>query len=230
MRCRHNAKVTMNKKDSIPSPTRQSLTETRRIYAMVFEQQKTSPPKTILVTSGWRHEGKTTLTCNLAALSAQEKKKNTLLIDCNWFAPRVHTHFNIPELPPTDAPRIPIPPLHNVANVPGIENLSVLTAPALPRSESWKYAHSDENIMAFLKKTKATYAQVFIDAPSVFPTNRNMNDPMSLSNVVDGVILVSLVNVTSKSKTKRACCALQANGAPILGVVANQWRNPLARS
>jgi len=220
----------MIQKSNATSTIPQSFTETRRIYSMVFEQNETPPPKTILVTSGWRHEGKTTLTCSLAALAAQEKKKNVLLIDYNWFAPRVHTHFNIPELPPTDAPGIPRPPLHDVAHAPGMETLSVLTAPALPRTESWKYAHSDEKIMDFLAEAKTSYDQIFIDAPSVFPTNRNMNDPMPLSKVVDGVILISLVNVTPKSKAKRACCALQESGAPILGVVANQWKNPLARS
>jgi Mrp family chromosome partitioning ATPase len=217
----------MNQKTNHKPTTLRSNAETRRIYSVVFDQKGVSSPQTILITSGWRGEGKTTLACNLAALAVQEKGKKVLVMDYNWFAPQVHTQFDIPELPAVSPAGDSRDPLDRATQVPGMDNLSVLTAAAFSKADSWKDASSFSDLSSLISTAKKKYDHIFLDASAVFPTNRNMNDPMLLGKAADGVILIALTNVTPKSNTKRASCRLQASGALVIGVVANQWRNPI---
>lgn len=217
----------MNQKTNHTPAIHRSNAETRRIYSVVFDQKGAPSPQTILITSGWRGEGKTTLACNLAALAAQENGKKVLVMDCNWFAPQVHAQFDIPERPPLNPSEDSRDPLGMATQVPGMDNLSVLTAASFSMMDSWKGASSATNLSSLMNAAKQKYDHIFLDASAVFPTNRNMNDPMLLGQAADGVILIALTNVTPKSNTKRASCRLQASGAMVLGVVANQWKNPL---
>jgi Mrp family chromosome partitioning ATPase len=68
---------------------------------------------------------------------------------------------------------------------------------------------------------------VIIDTSPAFPTNQRMIDPVEISKLSDGVVLVTLTNVTPRQELKRACTAIETAGANILGVVANQWQNPI---
>ena len=69
---------------------------------------------------------------------------------------------------------------------------------------------------------------VFIDSASVFPTNRYMIDPVAISRVADATIIVVMANATPRQQVKRALVSLETAGAKVLGVVANQWKNPIA--
>ena len=81
----------------------------------------------------------------------------------------------------------------------------------------------------FIEEAKARYDQIFIDASAAYPTNHKMNDPITLGKSTDGVILIALTHATPKARTKKACYALQSCGAAVLGIVVNEWKNPLAR-
>jgi succinoglycan biosynthesis transport protein ExoP len=65
------------------------------VYSSVKIHSKLDFPKAILVTSTIPGEGKTLVSCNLAASFARHGKR-TLLVDCDLRRPMIHRHFNQP--------------------------------------------------------------------------------------------------------------------------------------
>jgi succinoglycan biosynthesis transport protein ExoP len=63
------------------------------VYSSIKIQSKLDYPKSLLVTSTIPGEGKTLVSCNLAASFARHGKR-TLIIDCDLRRPMVHRHFN----------------------------------------------------------------------------------------------------------------------------------------
>ena len=80
---------------------------------------------------------------------------------------------------------------------------------------------------AFLTNAREVYDQVFVDTSSIFPTNYRMTDPVRISNSASGVVLVALTNVTRRQVVKKASVAMEISGANLIGVIANQWQNPI---
>jgi Mrp family chromosome partitioning ATPase len=78
-----------------------------------------------------------------------------------------------------------------------------------------------------IDKARAAYDIIFIDTSKVFPTNRRMIDPLVISQKADGVALVVATSKTSRQMVKQAQFALETAGAHILGVIINDWQNPL---
>ena len=65
------------------------------LYSAVKLQSKLDFPKSLIVTSTIPGEGKTLISCNLAAAFARHGK-NVLLIDCDLRRPMLHRHFDLP--------------------------------------------------------------------------------------------------------------------------------------
>lgn len=65
------------------------------VYSAVKIQSKLDFPKSILVTSTIPGEGKTMISCNLAASFARHGKR-VLLVDCDLRRPMLHRHFKLP--------------------------------------------------------------------------------------------------------------------------------------
>ncbi len=86
----------------VPDDERHSLVNTAKtspaseaflsVYSAVKIQSKLDFPKTMLVTSTIPGEGKTMISCNLAASFARHGKK-VLIIDCDLRRPMLHRHF-----------------------------------------------------------------------------------------------------------------------------------------
>jgi len=64
------------------------------VYSAIKIQSKLDFPKSVLVTSTIPGEGKTLISCNVAASFARHGKK-TLLVDCDLRRPMLHRHFKL---------------------------------------------------------------------------------------------------------------------------------------
>jgi Mrp family chromosome partitioning ATPase len=198
------------------------IAEIKRIYSVI--DSSVTGPACIVVTSGAQGEGKSTLAAGLAIAAARREDRRVLLVDFNWHAPSLHRFFDVDLGNQPDA-YVNGGPIQQVVRQTKVHNLDLL--PALREEKGSVNGSRSLPSPELLKKAKAEYDMVIIDTSPAFPTNQRMIDPVEISKLSDGVVLVTLTNVTPRQELKRACTAIETAGANILGVVANQWQNPI---
>ncbi|GAB6094586.1 hypothetical protein JCM14469_08380 [Desulfatiferula olefinivorans] len=198
------------------------IAEIKRIYSVI--DSSVTGPACIVVTSGAQREGKSTLAAGLAIAAARREDRRVLLVDFNWHAPCLHRFFEL-ELGDQPDAYVNGGPIRQVVRQTSIPNLDLL--PALREEKGAVNGSKPLPSPELLNKAKAEYDVVIVDTAPAFPTNQRMIDPVEISKMADGVVLVTLTNVTPRQDLKRACTAIETSGANILGVVANQWQNPI---
>lgn len=203
------------------------ITEIKRIYSVIENSLMNSNPACLVVTSGFPGEGKTTMVAALSAIAARESDKRVLAMDLHWHAPALHSWFGLePSFDMDDLNRKK--PIVDMAQSSGLNNLDILTAKKSTHDEiEWD---GDASALGtdIMRKARESYDFVVVDTNSIFPTNRHMMDPVAISKAADGVALVVLANVTPRQPLKRSRMFLETAGANVLGVIVNQWKNPLA--
>jgi len=202
------------------------LAEMKRIFSGIETGLDHRIPACVVVTSAERGEGKTTTTAGLAAVAARQSGKRVLAVDLDWHFPSLHTYFG---LEPVDAGSLGAgkSPLEMV-RPSGQERLDVLPAIRLPAASGDTEREENALALEIVRQARSAYDFVFLDTTSLFPTNRRMMDPVAISKAADGVALVVLANVTPRQEVKRAKMMLETAGAKVVGVIVNQWKNPLA--
>lgn len=199
------------------------IAEIKRIFSIVQKSMKKPEHPSLVVSSGEPGEGKTTLTAGLAISAAKQNGDRILAVDFNWYTPALHKLFDIDMFDDVEEMNGD-KTVEELVRHTALENLDILPAPRdFQGNDGMEEWHKE-----FLQKARDKYDQVYIDTASVFPTNYRMMDPVRISNSASGVVLVALTNVTQKQVVKRASVALETAGANLIGVVANQWQNPIA--
>jgi Mrp family chromosome partitioning ATPase len=210
----------------VPVQTLAQLAELKRIFSGIEAALAGCGSGCLLVTSAGRGEGKTSVVAGLAAAAAKQTSQKVLAVDLNWHAPALHAHFGVS---PVDGSGLTNGNtacdlvLHS-----GLDRLDIL--PALQWQTDSQGPALDENVLGadILRQVKPAYDWVFVDSCSVFPTNRRMMDPVTISKVAHGVVMVVLANVTPRQEVKRARMMLETAGARMVGAIVNQWKNPLS--
>jgi capsular exopolysaccharide synthesis family protein len=186
----------------------------RMLRTSVLLSAAGNPPKTILFTSGQPGEGKTTTAIN-TAISLSQLGASVLLIDADLRRPTVHRVFKMGQsqgLSTFLSRQVEIDPLINKLWVP---NLSVLPCGPIPPNPAELI--SSERMRLLLKELGQKYDHILIDSPPLI----NVTDPVILSTMVDGVILVVQAGRSTRDIVRRARQELGSVGAKIFGVVLN---------
>jgi capsular exopolysaccharide synthesis family protein len=173
-----------------------------------------SPPKTVLVTSGQPGEGKTTTVVN-TAISLAQLGASVLIIDCDLRKPSAHKVFGVVHdkgLSTYLSRDIEIDELIVKLQIP---NLSLLPCGPIPPNPAELI--SSERMKNLLRLLSERYDHVLIDSPPLI----HVTDPVILSSLVDGVILVVHGGKSTRAVTQRARQELASVGAKVFGVVLN---------
>jgi succinoglycan biosynthesis transport protein ExoP len=191
------------------------------LYSSVKIQSKLDFPKSILVTSTIPGEGKTLVSCNLAACFARHGKK-TLLVDCDLRRPMLHRHFRQQNTTGI------ISWFEHGANLDGDvltnpelgiikmgENIWLLTSGG--RSKSPTELLENPVFPQLLERLKKQFDLVVIDSPPMGA----VTDAMLIAERADEVIYVCRFNRAYRKHIKLYIKALREGKNEILGIVLN---------
>ena len=191
------------------------------VYSAVKIQSKLDFPKSILVSSTIPGEGKTMISCNLAASFARHGKR-VLLMDCDMRRPMLHRHFKltnevgliawfeagakIPEDPLTD-------PTLGLMKVD--ENFYLLRSGG--RSKSPTELLEKPIFGQFLESMKQHFDLVVVDSPPMGA----VTDSLLISENTDEVIYVCRFNRAFRKHIRLYVRQLKESKNELLGIVLN---------
>jgi capsular exopolysaccharide synthesis family protein len=190
------------------------------IYAEAFRKLRTNiqistkdhPIKAILVSSAAEGDGKSTVASNLAVTYSYLDKK-VLLVDADFRRHRIHEVLGLTKEPGLTELLAGELELSNVIKH-WKDNVYVITSGRYVNNATELLSSS--NFQTTLEKIKENADLVVIDGPPFF-----LSETSSLSNVVDGLLLVAPLG-SSKEIIRQMKAQIDIIKPPVLGFVANQ--------
>ena len=195
-----------------------SLTESfKSLRTSVFLSSADTPPKTMLVTSSTKQDGKSSISLCLAATMAQTDK-HILLIDADMRRPTQHVLSSLDNSSGLSSYLAGASPSVKIKK-DCLKNLDIITSGPVPPNPS-ELLHSNR-FAAMLKHVKTMYDVVIIDSPPI----TGVTDPIIISTKTDGVILVTSAGKTPYDMLNKILKQLDEVAAPIIGIVLNRFNS-----
>ncbi|MEW6129401.1 MAG: polysaccharide biosynthesis tyrosine autokinase [Acidobacteriota bacterium] len=186
----------------------------RALRTSVMLSSAGGPPKRVLVTSGQPGEGKTTTTIN-TAVSLSQLGASVVIVDCDLRKPSTHKVFGLDHSRGVSTYLSRDVELDSVIQKLPIANLSLIPCGPIPPNPAELI--SSDRMKEMLKQLSERYDHILIDSPPLM----HVTDPVILSTLVDGVILVVHAGKSTRDLVRRSRQELSSVGAKIFGVVLN---------
>lgn len=191
------------------------------VYSAVKIQSKLDFPKAVLVTSTIPGEGKTMISCNLAASFARHGKK-VLLMDCDMRRPMLHRHFKLTNESGLIAwfeagAKIPADPFTDAALgfTKVDENLYLLRSGG--RSKSPTELLETAVFGQFIESMKQHFDLIVVDSPPMGA----VTDSLLIAERTDEVIYVCRFNRAYRKHIRLYIKQLRESKNELLGIVLN---------
>ncbi|MFX0200780.1 MAG: CpsD/CapB family tyrosine-protein kinase [Candidatus Hodarchaeota archaeon] len=199
-------------------PSAVATEEFRKLRTLIFKTSAAKPMQTILVTSAVPGEGKSTIASNLALVISQGVKEYALLIDCDLR--NSHTSPFLGQNIPLGLSDYLMGKLNPTNLIVGTEipKLSILPSGSITSNPAELLG--SEKMRDLIKTLKSQHENryIIIDSPPIVVTT----EPIILSEMVDGVIVVVLAAKTPQEVVQRAIKGMDKE--KILGIVLNQYK------
>src|SRR5581483_1906711 len=186
----------------------------RMLRTSVMLSTAGGPPKTILFTSGQPSEGKTTTTVNTAIALARQGS-SVIIVDADLRRPMIHRLFNVESRQGLSTYLSRDAELDTLIQKLPVDNLSLLPCGPIPPNPAELVG--SEKMKTLLQELSKRYDHVLVDSPPVV----HVTDPVVLSTMVDGVILVVCGGKTTRQVVRRVRQELASVNARTIGVVLN---------
>lgn len=175
-------------------------------------------PKTMVVTSAVRGEGKTVAAINLAMALAELERHQVVLVDADLRRPACEKYLNLNAdvgLADVLMGRLPV---EKAVRPAGHRNLMLLGAGT--RVDNPAEVLGSSRLDELFRRLKEKYQYVVIDTPPVLPST----DAGVLSARADGTLLVVRLEKSSKKQSRDALRVLQDMGGNVLGTFVTELR------
>ncbi|MCJ7581974.1 MAG: polysaccharide biosynthesis tyrosine autokinase [Candidatus Aminicenantes bacterium] len=186
----------------------------RTVRTSILFSHAGNSPETIVFTSAFPQEGKTSTITNIAISFGQLEKK-VLLIDADLRKPRLHKVFEARNRIGLSSCLTGISSVENAIQETAVENLWLLPSGLHPPNPAELI--NSQKMKEVLEDVKKNFDAVFIDSPPVLA----VIDPIIIASLVDAVVFVLKEGKTSRKPLVKAINELNKVQANIIGVVFN---------
>ncbi len=190
----------------------------RRLRINIVYANPDKDNKVMMVTSATKGEGKSTVASNLA-VTFSEAEKSVLIIDLDLRRPTQHKVFGEnrePGLTETLFDTVRLSDIINTTIAPNVDLLTVGKKTPEPAT-----VLDSKRLKQLIDKLKDRYDHIILDtAPYGI-----ISDSASLLRLIDGLIIVSRFNTTTKRELQFTIDGLKHLNADIVGIVLNAF-NP----
>lgn len=170
--------------------------------------------KSIMVTSAYPSDGKTTVLSNLAVAFAQSGKR-VIVIDADMRKPRVHRVFKVSSVQGLSEVLIGDISIRDAIKVYN-DNIHILNCGRIPPNPTEMLASN--SMERLIDELSMRYDYVLVDSPPVLP----VADAQILTTLVDGTILVAASGKSEKKGVQKAYNAIKAVKGRIIGSVVTK--------
>ncbi len=155
-----------------------------------------NPPRTIMITSASRGDGKSFVASNLAVAIASSIDEHVLLLDCDLHKPTVHSMFGLENDKGLSTYLSQGGPLSSFMKKTFLEKLTILPGGPLPVNPSELI--SSEQMRRLINEVEARYNDryILLDTPPPLVTS----ETNALAKHVEGILLVVKHGYTQKDK------------------------------
>jgi capsular exopolysaccharide synthesis family protein len=189
----------------------------KSLRTSIFLSSADMPPKTLLVTSIAKQDGKSSTSLCLAATMAQTDK-HILLIDADMRRPTQHILSGLVNSLGLSSYLAGVTSKAKI-NKECLKNLDIITSGPIPPNPSELL--QSIRFTTMLNHFKTIYDIVIIDSPPI----TGVTDPIIISSQTDGVILVTSAGKTPYDMIAKVLKQLSEVTAQITGIVLNRF-NP----
>lgn len=173
--------------------------------------------RTLVITSPWAGEGKTTTAANLAVTLAQQGMR-VLLVDCDLRKARLHTIFGMGNGSGLTDVLLGHAILDEVIQATSVDRLFLLGSGAtVDAATGPSELLGGQPMAALLASAKGQFDMLILDTPPVLL----VSDAAVVATRADGTLLVVRAGSTGRSQALDAVQQLTAVGARVIGAVLN---------
>jgi succinoglycan biosynthesis transport protein ExoP len=187
----------------------------RNLRTALMLSRAGSHPRTTLITSAVPEEGKTTVSVNTAIVLAHARGR-VLLIDADLRIPQCHRRLGLSNLRGLTEVLTGLCTAQEAIQLTEVENLFLLSSGQMPPNPSELLG--SPQMRELLAHLIQSFDHIIIDSPPALP----VSDPIVLSQLVDGVVLVASGSRTPKQQVKAALSRLRHAHAKVFGIVLNR--------
>lgn len=193
------------------APRSQIAEQFRRLRNSIVALNPEGAPRSVVVTSALRGEGKSVASLNLALAMAEVPGTRVLVIDADLHHPAIEQYLGLPRRQGLTELLRGECSLDRAIRATSANHVSVLGAGALPENPSELLG--SERMKTLIQSCKQRFSYILLDTPEAM----TISDASLLGATADGIVLVVRLGATPRHFVEQTHNMLENLGGNVLG-------------